>query len=135
MIILFYGKNIYTRDSNCFRLSYICKLLYIVKCGWQCNISAIQKYVHMQQSNNYAQFVYLPLQKQFRYDNVHIFVSVVLNISLYHKYVLDIKKELNYHFAWVLQFSGSCIVKHVVYMYVSVTFKNQMCSPQQQANI
>lgn len=65
----------------------------IIKCSWQyisnTNVHAIEalKLVCL--------VLYIPFREQLRYDNVQLSVSVVLNISLYHKYVLDIKKRIS----------------------------------------
>lgn len=84
---IFKRKNIYTTNNNCFRLSYIC---IIVKCSWQF-ISNTNVRAH-EALKLVCLVLYLPFREQFRYDDVQIFLSVVLNISLYHKYVLAIKK-------------------------------------------
>lgn len=63
----------------------------IIKCSWQYISNAK---VHAIEALKLVCLVlYIPFREQLRYDDVQISVSVVLNISLYHKYVLDIKKK------------------------------------------
>lgn len=65
----------------------------IIKCSWQ-YISNTKVRAHEALKLVCLHVVlYFPFREQFRYDDVQMFVSVVLNIFLYHKYVLDIKKK------------------------------------------
>lgn len=63
----------------------------IIKCSWQ-YISNTKVHA-IEALKLVCLFLYIPFREQLRYDDVQISVSVVLNISLYHKYVLDIKKK------------------------------------------
>lgn len=64
-----------------------------IKCSWQ-YISITKVHAH-EALKLVCLVLYFPFREQFRYDDVQISASVVLNISLYHKYVLDIKKRIS----------------------------------------